>query len=272
MFVRGCYGRLAEAVAASRCALVRGTPGVGKSMFAFFFAWRMLRQGGGGAVVYDYVVEESRRLRVIVEGGAARNVEPRLVEDLLSAESTLYIADGVAPSQAACRTLVVTSPKRDVWKEWAKVNTVDEFFMPPFDADEVERCRALAFPALDAGAVARAYGVWGGSARLVLRQHAKAAAPAFQLALAASLSFDALERTAHDLAVSGGASSDTPQSVVHMMPDDDGLRSFHLCFASRHMRDVFYGLLQRAGEARIRGFLAAAEASPAMGSLRGLIL
>ena len=146
-----------------------------------------------------------------------------------------------------------------------------KLFLPHFAADEVERCRALAFAALDAEGVARAFDVWGGSARLVLRQHAEAATLAFQHELAASLTYDALVSAVHDLAVAGSASADTPQRVVHMVPDDASLRSFHLRFASRHMRDLFYDLLQRAGEERIRAFIAAAGVSPAMGSLRGQV-
>ena len=156
-----------------------------------------------------------------------------------------------------------------MWKEWAKELDVAEFFVPPFDADETERCRALCFPALDAAAVAHAYEVWGGSARLVLRQHSKTAAPFALRELAASLTFDALCSVVHDLAAAGSASADTPQRVVHMVPGDPALRSFELRFASRHMCDLFYGLMERAGAARVRDFVAAAEASPAMAPLRG---
>jgi hypothetical protein len=268
LFVRECYAALDAAVAASRFALVRGTPGVGKSMFALFHVWRALQRGGGGAVVYDYAVETTRKLRVILEGGAARSVKPRLIERLLHVPSTLYVADGTAPSESSCRTLVVTSPKRDVWKNWAKVTPVEKFFVPPFDAAEMERCRALCFPALNAAAVARAFDIWGGSARLVLLQHVEAAAPAFQREAAAALTFDALASVVHDLAAAGSASDDTPQRVVHMVPADD-LRSFCLRFASPHMRDLFYDLMQLAGAARVREFVAAAEASPAMAPLRG---
>jgi hypothetical protein len=272
MFVRDCYKRLDAAVTASQFALVRGSPGIGKSMFALYHGWATLqREGGVTTIVYDYVVEASRKLRVIVEWGAARSVEPRLLERLLYAQTTLYIADGTAPSESSCRTLVVTSPKRDVWKEWAKVRDVTELFIPPFDAHEIKSCRSLCFPTLDEASVLQAFDLWGGSARLVLRHHAKAAKSAFQREMAASLTFDALECTVHDLASIGSASADTPQHVVHMIPDDSSLLSFHLRFASRHMSEIFYTLLQSAGEERIRRFLAASETSPSMGTLRGQV-
>ena len=132
----------------------------------------------------------------------------------------------------------------------------------------MERCRALCFPALDAAAVARSFDVWGGSARLVLRHHEKASAPHVQRELASSLTLDALLSVVHDLAVGGSASADTPQHVVHMVPAED-LRSFELRFASRHMLGVFCALLQHTSAERVRGFIAAAESSPAMAPLRG---
>jgi hypothetical protein len=271
LFVRECYEALDAAVAANTFTLVRGTPGVGKSMFAFFHVWRSLQRGGVGAVVYDYTVEVTRKLRIIVEGGVARCDKPRHIDErLLNAATTLYVADGTAPAESSCRTLVVTSQKREVWKTWAKGLPVAKFFVPPFDAAEMERCRALCFPALDAAAVARAFGVWGGSARLVLWQHEKAAAPHALRELAASLTFDALCSVVRDLAATGSASADTPQHVVHMVPADAALRSFELRFASPHMRDLFFDLMQRAGAApRVRDFVAAAELSPAMAPLRG---
>jgi hypothetical protein len=102
----------------------------------------------------------------------------------------------------------------------------------------------------------------------VLQHHVKAAAAPYQRELEASLTFDALASVVHDLAASGSASADTPQHVVHMMPADD-MRSFGLCFASRHMRDLFFDRMERAGADRVRDFVAAAETSLAMASLRG---
>lgn len=268
LFVRECYDTLDAAAAVNRFALVRGTPGIGKSMFALYHVWRALQRGGVDAVVYDCAFGAASVLRIILEKGVARNVEPRPIERLLYAASTLYVADGTPPSLSSCRTVVVTSPKRDVWKEWAKGLDVADFFVPPFAADEMERCRALCFPALDAAAVARSFDVWGGSARLVLRHHEKASALHFQREVALSLTFDALRSVVHDLAAGGSASADTPQRVVHMFPAED-LCSFELRFASRHMLDVFYGLLQHTSAERVRGFVAAAESSPAMAPLRG---
>ena len=268
LFVRECYDALDAAVCSNKFSLVRGTPGIGKSMFARYHVWRALQRGGVDAIVYDCTFGAAPPLRIILERGVARNVEPHPIERLLYAESTLYVADGTPPSMSRCRTLVVTSPKRDVWKEWAKGLDVAEFFVPPFDAAEMERCRALCFPALDPAAVARSFDVWGGSARLVLRHHEKASAPHFQRELASSLTFDALLSVAHDLAAGGSASADTPQRVVHMVPID-GLRSFELRFASRHMMEVFYALLQHSSAERVRDFVAAAESSPAMAPLRG---
>ena len=271
MFVRDCYKQLDCAVAASRFSLVRGTPGVGKSMFALYHAWSSLQRGGVDAIVYDYVVEATRKLRVIVERGVARDVEPGLLERLLEDATTLYIADGTAPSRSTCRTLVVTSPKREIWKDWGKELDVAEFILPPFDSSEIHLCRELCFPLLDDLGVSRSFDIWGGSARLVLRQHVKTSTPAFLRELAASLTFDVLESTIHDLASAGSASAEMSQRVVHMVPDDDSLRSFHLRFASRRMSDIFYSLLQSAGEERIRRFMASSEASLSMGALRGQV-
>ena len=273
MYVRQCYNALATAVLQSPYfSLVRGTPGVGKSMFGLFFAWAHMQQSGAGAVVYDYVSEQTQKLRVIVEGGAARVVAASPFERLLDNPTTLYIADGTPPSPSACRTLVVTSPKRGVYKEWLKERAgVAKLYLPPFTADEMERCRELCFPSLGSGAVRRLFDTWGGSARLVLKNHVESGSSQFLTHFRSSLQFDVLTKALHEL-YGGGTetASDVPHQVLHIIADE-GLRSFHLGFASRFACDAFYEAMERAGEERVKSFIREAESTPAMGSLRGLL-
>lgn len=272
MYVRPCYAVLADAVRQSPVfSLVRGTPGVGKSMFGLYFAWTHMQQSGAGAVVYDYVVEQTQKLRVIVKDGAARVVVPSPLELLLESTSTLYIADGTPPSPSTCKTLVVTSPKRGVYKEWLKDRRVAELFMPPFTAVEMEVCRGLCFPSISGVAVARLFDTWGGSARLVLKNHDKSRGSGYMAHFRSTLQFDVLERAVRELFEGGTeTASDVPHLVLHIVADE-GLRSFHLEFASLFACDAFYEAMERAGEDRVRSFIAAAESEPAMGSLRGLL-
>ena len=273
MFVRPCYSVLAAAVQQSPFfSLVRGTPGVGKSMFGLYFAWTHMQQLSAGAVVYDYVVEQTQKLRVIVKGGAARVVVPSPLEPLLDSSSTLYIADGTPPSPSTCRTLVVTSPKRGVYKEWLKERAgVAELYVPPFTAVEMELCRLLCFPSISSSAVARLFDTWGGSARLVLKNHEKSRSSGYMAHFRSTLQFDVLERAVRELFAGGTETAgDVPHLVLHIVADE-GLRSFHLEFASLFACDAFYEAMESAGEDRVRRFIAAAESEPAMGSLRGLL-
>ena len=246
ILVRDCYDTLAAAVQkAPLRALVRGTPGVGTTVFAVYFAWLHLRRPGVGAIVYD-----AWNTRVVIKDGAARLVEQHPLCDhlLLDDPTTLYIADGTPPSPSSCCTLVVAAPVRRLFGRWLKdSHKVVQLFVPPFTADEMERCRARCYPHLDAAAVARAFDTWGGTARRVLRDHQGSwtRLPAYL----SCMSLDGLDSALRVLLWAAvEAESDAPHDLLHLVPTDGRLRGSQVAFASRFGADAFYNALRYAGE------------------------
>jgi hypothetical protein len=153
------------------------------------------------------VVYNSRKsgLAVFLNGKAyniAHRSELRSLPLLINPD-TLYISDGLSPepiytSGVGAFTLIVSSPKREIWHEFSKSEgCMDPLVIPAFTEAEIMELRDLAFigkAGCDAQAVLERFEMWGGNVRNVLT---KAANPAWynNLNLAArAMSLDLLAR------------------------------------------------------------------------------
>lgn len=84
--------------------------------------------------------------------------------------STVLIVDGIKPPVCAAFTVLITSPKRERYKEYLKMMDARRLTFPVFSRDEINDMRVTCFPALkekEAGVWER-YGKWGGIPRFVL--------------------------------------------------------------------------------------------------------
>ena len=86
--------------------------------------------------------------------------------------SAVLICDGVKPPVCSAFTVLITSPVRERWKEFAKCAGARRLFFPVFSRREIEDMRRACFPQLS-GAEAEAgvqgrYEKWGGIPRYVL--------------------------------------------------------------------------------------------------------
>ena len=86
--------------------------------------------------------------------------------------SAVLICDGMTPPICPAFTVLITSPRRERWKEFAKCVGARRLFFPVFSRHEIEDMRRACFPRLsgaeaEAGVLER-FGRWGGIPRYVL--------------------------------------------------------------------------------------------------------
>jgi hypothetical protein len=133
--------------------VVTGTPGTGKSVFANYFVARQLAMGK--TVYYMYgtqglVLEPSaggRPPRATRYGKQFLPYLETLVENA-DADDSWCVLDAVQPSVSwSIPTLVVTSPREELYKEWLKQGLGEPFFMPLPTFEEIRELSS----ALDTG-------------------------------------------------------------------------------------------------------------------------
>ena len=148
LFVRAFYdgfyeGVLSECDASGLAPLrritVTGNAGIGKSAFGAYVMWRAV--AARRAVVYVSAKEPRASIFHAGDGG----VETCLRDDyfarseaLLGDPSTVLICDGVAPPAVTAFTLLVTSPKRDMWKTFDQLDRSRRVFFPAFSRREID--------------------------------------------------------------------------------------------------------------------------------------
>ena len=272
--MRPCYRALYDVMRMERKAVVLGTPGVGKSTAFLYFIWRLLQETDRpSAIIYCPQQKAPATSYVVFEGALVYRAAVDRVQELQTMPDVLELFDGVCPQQfhSSCRTWLVSSPRKDVWGDWQKQTGAKRWYMPTFSLAELHRCREVAFPHVPPARLEMLHERWGGSARSTLRDSGVDEQEGLiQDAHSAAEHCD-LKAALADVAASdggGGKYSTSPHILFHLTTSPGGRRCFPV-FASDYCRDVVVTKLAEKGKEAVRQFLAASEASSAMGSLRG---
>jgi hypothetical protein len=173
-FYEGCFEGVLGALDAGGAAKYRkftviGNAGIGKSAFGAYVLWRAVRARRTVVYVSDKVHEAF----ILHADGRAESFTKAHFDDRTRAvvcdASTVLICDGVTPPIVDAFTLLITSPKRERWKEFAKVAGSRRLFFPVFSRAETGDLLQSCFPHLlgDSGVWDR-YAAWGGIPRYVL--------------------------------------------------------------------------------------------------------
>ena len=190
IFVRRCYVELEKIVydiwsrkrpqtSEPWMVTILGTPGIGKSYFAFYFMRRLAKEGK--TVVYHSAVKGrtylfSSTFCSVVEGDVGTG--QKAFSEQLNDPSTYYICDSATPAARPCYMLLITSPDPLIWKKVTKqIGT--ERYMPVWSLDELRQLWSVTkdFRDITPAELEQRYNVWGGSARYVL-ERAKTEKPA----------------------------------------------------------------------------------------------
>ena len=148
-------------------SIIIGNPGIGKSAFAMYALFRALRDHR--TVVY--LARKSISGYLFKDGEVFTFSKQQLPCDLstiLDDPSTVLIVDGMEPPTVRAVTLLVTSPRKDVWHDFYKTGGCARYYFPVFSLDEIQHCRRICFPEIDESGVLERFERWGGIPRYVL--------------------------------------------------------------------------------------------------------
>jgi hypothetical protein len=179
LFVRDFYCGLYEGPLAScdpECAnrlrkfIVRGNAGIGKSAFGAYVLWRAVKAGrtvvyASDQVEYSFIIHSDARVEVFDSGQLTQRAKGTLANP-----STVFICDGIKPPVASAFTVLITSPKRERYKEYFKLVDCEMLTVPVFFRHEIKDMLRTCFQHLvpQEALVWERYSKWGGIVRYVL--------------------------------------------------------------------------------------------------------
>ena len=149
MFVRECYKELAEVtmgiIESGYNLVITGNPGIGKSYFLFYFM-HYLRQveEEPTVVLYRHLEEKwylfSNARILVVSKEDLQSI--LMIKRLLDDPNTWYLIDTAEPLQVKAKTLLVSSPYVERYKEFLKTKA-EMRFMPIWSKEDLDICRTV---------------------------------------------------------------------------------------------------------------------------------
>jgi hypothetical protein len=188
IYVRQCYRNLWKLFVEmntrhTKALLITGNPGIGKSLFAGYILYRILLDRWIYTPSHHFnIVYENQaaqyKLVLSTDGSVQKFQSAGEVESLLMDNpDTFYIFDASVkhfdePSPSTCRTIVLSSPDVENYKEWSKRHEA-RLYMPEWSSEELQQAFTMCLTDEQrhsiptAEVVAERYGFVGGIARHV---------------------------------------------------------------------------------------------------------
>lgn len=127
-----------------------GTPGVGKTLFSLYLIHLLIKHN----VSFVYDASGHKQLH---RGGKfvfGSDAVVAVVRSMIQQEQLIYVVDGQAPDTSISNymnvsTILVCSPRLQYVDQLTKDHTNRQLkfiYMPTWDLDELEQCRALCYP------------------------------------------------------------------------------------------------------------------------------
>jgi hypothetical protein len=275
LYVRDCYVALwdymREWIPKNRLDyLILGTPGIGKSCFLAYVAFRLFSDGVCTGMVYEYRKEKA--IYCDIRGRSVRTITADRCARLLCDPAVWYLVDAVEPrlrGTAGCVTVFVTSPRKDLYRAFIAQIPGLALCMPVWSADEINAAKAVCFNELSDEVVQQRFHMWGGIPRFVLSVER----PTDALQREMDVAVESIEYAAMFRFVGEAASADSmPHKVLHMIAGPDNeipYRYLYADFASAYVADRVAQRFEEAVRADIERWVAGADASPLLASMRG---
>ncbi|KAI9093157.1 hypothetical protein DFS34DRAFT_666843 [Phlyctochytrium arcticum] len=170
LLVRKAYETLWDQIRIStEDFIICGTPGVGKTYFSMYLLWVIQKTYPEATIVWE---RANLPCLAFCPDGTCLTfapTDPIKADRYLAIKSNWYIADAVTPSFVVpARTVLVTSPRFERFKEFEKQDHTEIRWMPTWDLDELQSLHALAFPEMAWEDVMARTAFWGGVPRTVL--------------------------------------------------------------------------------------------------------
>ena len=180
---------------------------------------------------------------------------------------TFYVVDGVRPSLYVAKTLLVTSPRAEIWQKFEQ-GSCEMLFMPVWTPEEIFRCRELLYSSTPVEIVEDRYLKWGGIARYVLR-HAQNLRK--QQALDQAIAKADLKMTVSASIESTGAESDVCHRLLHFRVNRESLCHEGFDFGSVHIAQRVFATLYKRTRRDLIDFIAASHQFSDVAGQRGTL-
>jgi hypothetical protein len=189
---------------------------------------------------------------------------PRVLQD----SNTWYLVDTDSPLQHYARTVMVSSPCKDHYKEFMKLD-VCVLYMPIFSLDEIHECRKIIRPLMTEEEANKLYSRWGGISRYVLelteRKHKSQ-----QQSLDKAIKTADLQRIIRYIG-DEDAPDDASHKIVHMISsEEEGYSQVYMQLASPYVTQAVVDLFVKQKRDDLIMFLSTSDVdSEKVAVLRG---
>ena len=245
-YIRHCYSQLWKlcldtlnhAAIVNHCVVILGTPGIGKTHFGYLVLFHLAHTG----VTVVYETCKDKWTRTLFSGDKVVQGLWKDFNQVLAQPETFYVVDGVEPSRCDAKTILVTSPRKNIWHKYSQRNGAKVLFMPVWTEEEIYRCSDLLYSDTPVETVEKRFCKWGGVARYVLR-YAKDKAK--QKVLKEAIGQADLKLILSASVESSGVECDVSHRLLHFrVTRDFGYERFD--FATNYIAEkVFHTLYQR---------------------------
>eukprot|EP00026_Physarum_polycephalum_P003866 Phypoly_transcript_03882.p1 GENE.Phypoly_transcript_03882~~Phypoly_transcript_03882.p1 ORF type:complete len:429 (+),score=66.04 Phypoly_transcript_03882:89-1375(+) len=145
LLVRECYKELIEVtfgiIEGGSDLVITGNPGIGKSFFLFYFLYLLrVKDPDATVVVYRHL---ENRWYLFSKDGISTQVGAKgqeVFDKYLTDPNTWYLVDTATPLEVKAKTLLLSSPYVQQYKEFRKTNA-HICFMPVWSKEEIDICR-----------------------------------------------------------------------------------------------------------------------------------
>jgi len=167
-------------------------------------------------------------------------------------KNVVYISDALRPLSFPCPTILITSPRKDVWVEFNKKNSSRVKWFGIWDRDnELDLLRYHCFNNVTFNEMERQVKLWGSVPRIVLGKPEVFTESDLKNLVDASDFEDLIKKAA---VMTETDQDDSNHQLIHIIPNEN-FEAVSRNFASMHVADLIYSLFKNPNSDRLQKFL-----------------
>ncbi|CAI2182402.1 1023_t:CDS:2, partial [Funneliformis geosporum] len=169
LYIRNCYRDLAKIAFNKKMKKrlrISGNPGVGKTLFGYYLLYLLSQDN----IVTIYEHHASKTVIIFDKNNVFRTSNIKVIESYQKNSDAWYIVDGRKPVKANARTVLLCSPRKDIYRDFDKFGLSTIRIMPVWKRKEIDDCRDKIFCNVKKEKVEELFLRWGGIPRFVLEQ------------------------------------------------------------------------------------------------------
>ena len=164
--------------------LVTGTPGLGKSMFSYYYMWRAITQENIALLHYQTELGVVKLYSIstvlpVADTGICRKGLPFFVDIMPPSEPYSYAEPDLTAVERSSYTIIFSSPDKRRFKEFMKDQDRITYIIEPWSEEEIGEAWRLvpSFSQVPKDVVTSQYAMYGGMPRFVFDRAAEGEGP-----------------------------------------------------------------------------------------------